>query len=62
MSKISKFIRQVINELKKVVWPSRSETVKWAVQVSIIAVIAGAVIFALDGVGTWIVKNILEIL
>lgn len=62
MSKISKFIRQVINELKKVVWPTREETIKWAIQVTVIALIAGAAIFALDAVGTWIVKNVLEIL
>ncbi|MFC1647227.1 preprotein translocase subunit SecE [Patescibacteria group bacterium] len=45
---ITKFIREVINELKKVNWPTREDTVKLTVVVVVLSLIVGAFIGMLD--------------
>lgn len=45
-----KFVREVIGELKKTTWPTRTETIKLTVIVIAISVIVGAFIGLLDTV------------
>lgn len=60
MSTPAGFIKEVIEELKKVTWPTRDETIKLTVVVVIISVIVGAFIGGLDWVflkGTTLLFN-----
>lgn len=42
------FIREVVAELKKVTWPTRTETTKLTLVVIVLSVLVGAFIGALD--------------
>jgi preprotein translocase subunit SecE len=44
----TKFVKEVIGELKKVEWPTRAETIKLTVIVILISVAVGAFIGVLD--------------
>ncbi len=44
------FLREVRNELRKVAWPSRSETVNYSIVVLVTVVVLGAMIYGLDWV------------
>lgn len=46
----AKFVREVVAELKKTTWPTRSETIKLTVIVIAISVLVGAYIGILDTV------------
>jgi preprotein translocase subunit SecE len=56
------FIRQVQAETKKVVWPSRRETVTTAIMVVIMTVMLGLFFFGVDQVFSAIVKSLLSLL
>ena len=47
-SRIKKFFRDYKSEFKKIVWPTRSETLKLSAVVLVAIVIAGVAIFLLD--------------
>ena len=42
------FLREVRGELRKVAWPSRSETVNYSIVVLVTIVVLGAIIYGLD--------------
>ena len=44
------FLREVRNELRKVAWPSRSETVNYSIVVLVTVIVLGAMIYGLDWV------------
>ncbi len=44
------FLREVRGELRKVVWPSRSETINYSIVVLVTVVVLTAVIYGLDWV------------
>jgi preprotein translocase subunit SecE len=44
------FVREVRGELRKVVWPTRSETVNYSIVVVVTLIFFGALIFAVDWV------------
>lgn len=54
------FIRQVQAETKKVVWPTRQETVMTAVMVMIMTLMLGAFFFTIDSIFAAIVKLLLS--
>ena len=47
-SRIGKFFREIISELKKVVWPTRIQVVKNTITVLIACLLVGAVIWLAD--------------
>ncbi|MGE0775704.1 MAG: preprotein translocase subunit SecE [Sphingomonadaceae bacterium] len=56
------FIRQVQAETRKVVWPSRRETVTTAIMVVIMTLLLGIFFFGIDQMFSWIVKSLLSLL
>ena len=44
------FLREVRNELRKVAWPSRSETINYSIVVLVTVIVLGAMIYGLDWV------------
>jgi preprotein translocase subunit SecE len=56
-----RFVMDVISELRKVVWPSREDTLHLAVVVVIVTIIFGAILGAIDiGFGWLIDKTLLN--
>jgi preprotein translocase subunit SecE len=55
------FIRQVRNEVSKVVWPTRAETVQTAIMVLILTVILAIFFLGVDGVFATIVRQLLDL-
>lgn len=55
------FIRQVQTETRKVVWPTRRETVMTAVMVMIMTILLGIFFLAIDGVFDRIVRFLLAL-
>ena len=53
-----KFIGETITELKKVVWPTRRETIHLTVMVIIISVVVGAILGTLDYGFTHLVDSV----
>ena len=47
---VVQFLREVRNELRKVAWPSRSETVNYSIVVLVTVIVLGAMIYGLDWV------------
>ena len=54
-----RWIMDIIGELRKVVWPTRQDTLRLTVVVVIIAGIIGAALGGVDLGFAWIVENIL---
>lgn len=54
-----RWITDIITELRKVVWPSRQDTVHLTVVVLIVAAIIGAALGGLDLGFAWLVEHIL---
>jgi preprotein translocase subunit SecE len=48
VSRVSLFLRQVIFELKKVVWPTREQLITYTIVVIVFVTIMGLIIAALD--------------
>lgn len=61
MAKVAplEFFKQVKSEAKKVVWPTRQETVSSTVAVFIMVVLASVFLFAADQIMGWVVKLVL---
>lgn len=55
------FIRQVQTETKKVVWPTRRETIMTGVMVMIMTLMLGAFFFTIDSIFAAIVKLLLSL-
>lgn len=54
-----RFLSDVINELRKVVWPTREDTIHLTVVVVIVTIIFGALLGAIDVGFGWLVDNTL---
>ncbi|MDW3220721.1 MAG: preprotein translocase subunit SecE [Acidimicrobiales bacterium] len=54
------FLREVRNELRKVAWPSRSETVNYSIVVLVTIVVLGAIIYGLDWVFSTLILDLFE--
>jgi len=55
------FINQVQAEAKKIVWPTRRETLMTAVMVIIMTTTLGLFFFAIDSFFGWVVKMLLSL-
>lgn len=53
------FMRQVQAEARKVVWPSRQETVTTAIMVGVMMVILAVFFLGIDTLFGWIVRQLL---
>ena len=58
---IAKFIRQIRQELRKVTWPGRQETLLSSVMVAIFAFIAAMYFLAADAMISRVVKLLLKL-
>ena len=56
------FMRQVQAEARKVVWPSRQETVTTAIMVGIMMVMLAVFFLGIDTLFGWIVSQLLTLL
>lgn len=54
------FLREVRSELRKVAWPSRSETVNYSIVVLVTVVILGALIYGLDWVFSVLILDLFD--
>jgi len=54
-----RFVMDIINELRKVVWPSRQDTVHLTIAVVIVAILVGAVLGGIDIGFGWLIDNLL---
>jgi len=59
---IGEFANQVRNETKKVVWPTRRETVTTAIMVLIMTTILGIFFLGIDSLFSALVKALLSLL
>ena len=55
------FMRQVQAEARKVVWPSRQETVTTAIMVGIMMVLLAVFFLGVDSLFGWIVTQLLKL-
>lgn len=55
------FMRQVQAEARKVVWPSRQETVTTAIMVGIMMVLLAVFFMGIDSLFGWIVRQLLTL-
>lgn len=60
MPNIIDFLKEVREELAKVAWPSREQTIRYTVLVIIVAVAVGAFLGGLDYILTGITAYLLE--
>ena len=63
MAKINpgEFMRQVQAETRKVVWPSRQETITTGIFVAIMMVILSLLFLGVDTVFGWVVRSLLSL-
>lgn len=59
MAKPIEFVKQVRQEVSKVTWPTRKETMVTSVMVFVISLIAAVFFFAADGVIANVIRMIL---
>ncbi|WP_423141973.1 preprotein translocase subunit SecE [Parablastomonas sp. CN1-191] len=57
----SEFVRQVQTEARKVVWPSRQETVTTAIFVVILMTLLAVFFLGIDSLFGWVVKQLLSL-
>ncbi|QGN54789.1 preprotein translocase subunit SecE [Novosphingobium sp. Gsoil 351] len=55
------FMRQVQAEARKVVWPSRQETVTTAIMVGVMMVLLAVFFLGIDSLFGWIVSQLLSL-
>jgi len=58
---VGEFVRQVRQEVGKVTWPSRKETLQALVMVLLMVAVAAVFFFAVDIVLAWLVRLALSI-
>ncbi|MBB3764219.1 preprotein translocase subunit SecE [Sphingomicrobium lutaoense] len=56
------FIRQVRAETRKVVWPTRKETITTAIMVLIMTSLLALFFFGTDSLFSWIVRSLISLL
>ena len=56
----AQFLREVRGELRKVAWPSRSETVNYSIVVLVTIVVLGAMIYGLDWLFSTFILELFE--
>ena len=56
------FVRQVREEGRKIVWPTRQETVMTAILVAILTTLLALFFMGVDSVFNWIVRTALSVL
>ena len=63
MAKVNpgEFMRQVQAEARKVVWPSRQETVTTAIFVGIMMVLLAVFFLGIDSLFGWVVRQLLSL-
>jgi len=54
--RLAKFAKDVLSELKKVLWPTRNQVINNTIIVLAVCLIVGAVIWILDGVLGYVYK------
>jgi preprotein translocase subunit SecE len=54
-----RFVMDIISELRKVVWPTREDTIHLTIVVVVVTVILGAVLGAIDIGFGWLIDNTL---
>ena len=54
------FLREVRGELRKVAWPSRSETINYSIVVLVTIVVLGAIIYGLDWLFSTFILELFE--
>ncbi len=59
--KINEYFDEVVTELKKIVWPSRRDTVAMTIVVCIMVVVAGFMLSAFDGVSGYLVGQLSKV-
>ena len=59
--KVCKYFRELRSELKKVVWPTRKQTLNNVIVAVVVMVLAGIVIWAFDQVAYLIVQSLIKI-
>ena len=59
--KVTVYTEEVVNEIKKVVWPSRPETMAMTVVVCIMLLISGVLLGVFDMASSYIVKYLINI-
>jgi preprotein translocase subunit SecE len=57
LSRISKFLKEVRAELKKVTWPSRNDTIKYTLIVIGASLVVAAFLGGLDFLFTWALQK-----
>ena len=55
------FMRQVQAEARKVVWPTRQETVTTAIMVGIMMIILAVFFLGIDSLFGWVVRQLLSL-
>lgn len=60
MPNVISFLKEVREELSKVAWPSREQTIRYTILVVIVAVVVGALLGGLDYILTLVTAYILE--
>ena len=58
---VGEFVRQVRQEVGKVTWPTRKETIQSVIMVFVMVAIAALFFFAIDIVLAWLVQLALSI-
>ena len=54
------FVRQVKQEVAKITWPSKSETIQGTFVVIVLCLILAALLFVIDGVFARLIQFVLE--
>ena len=55
------FLREVRGELRKVAWPSRSETINYSIVVLVTIVVLGTIIYGLDWLFSTFILDLFEV-
>ena len=55
------FLREVRSELRKVAWPSRSETINYSIVVLMTIVVLGTIIYGLDWLFSTFILDLFEV-
>ncbi len=58
----TRFFRDTKGEMKKVVWPSRSQVLNNFLVVVVFALVASVVIFGLDAIFSFVLENLISLM
>jgi len=57
----AQFVRQVKQEVSKITWPSRSETMQGTIVVIVMSLVLAAFLVSVDSVLAWAMRYILKV-